>query len=167
MNATLATFDARWQALPAGTRTRLSLVATVLLALLLFAVAIRPAWQTLSSSSSRQGNLDAQLAQMQAQAAQASALKAKPVITLTQAVPLLEQQARAKLGPGTSFAVQGGEAVVGFKQASGQALADYLAHARVAAASTPTQARLTRNPEAQGKPPAWSGTLHLRLPSAS
>jgi general secretion pathway protein M len=168
MNALLNTCNERWQALPAPSRKRLLWALCLAGPLVLYLVAIRPAWQLLSGSQARHATADAQLARMQALASQAGALRARPVITAAQSAAWLDQQAKARLGAGTVVQAQGGEVTLTLKAASSQSLADFLAQARTAAASTPVQARLSRNSSAKpGDMPTWSGTLVMRLPAAS
>jgi general secretion pathway protein M len=137
----------------------LSAAAFLLIAALLWWLAIAPALQTYRGSSAAHAKLDAQLVQMQTMASEAKRLKALPTSSAAAAQTWLEASVK-KLGKAT-VSVQGGRAQVSFTDATPEALAAWLQDARTAAQLVPVQASWKR----AAVPVLWDGSLVLELPS--
>lgn len=154
----------RWQALLArlSPRERLAsgLALWVLGLGLLWWLALSPALTTLRQAPGRHAQLDAQLAQMQHLAATATALQAAGTAQPPRRDDALRalETATAALGSGARLTVLGDQATLTLRAAPPQALAQWLAQARVNARVMPREAKLTR--DAGG----WNGTLVLGGP---
>ena len=143
----------RWQMV--SPREQRLVVAALLLVLvaLLWWLAIAPALATLRSAQGQRQQLDAQLQQMQGLQAQAQALQAKPRIAFDDARRLLEVSVKP-LGGTAQLATVGERVTVTFKGVGADALAQWLAQARLSARTAPNEARLVRNTVG-----TWDGTL--------
>lgn len=78
LQAQLAPLQQRWQALAPRERLGATLGLGLLLVFLVWSLAVQPALKTLRTAPAQQATLDAQLAQMQRLAAEASELRALP-----------------------------------------------------------------------------------------
>lgn len=145
----------RWNAM-AQREQRLVLAAlALLLAALLWWVGLAPALASLRAAEKQQSLLEAQLQQMQRLQLQAKGLQAQPRMAFAEARRLLEASVKP-LGATAQLAVTGERVTVTLKGASADALAQWLAQARLNARAVPTEARLLRN--AAG---SWDGALVL------
>ena len=148
---------ARWQALASRERQWLLGAALLVLAALVWWLAISPALLTLRSAASQRLLLDAQLQQMQSLQAQAKALQAQPRIAADEARRLLDASVKS-FGPAAQLQLAGERAVVSFKGASADALAQWLLQVRLNVRAVPSEARLLR-----GANGSWDGTVTLNL----
>lgn len=123
-------------------------------------LAIAPALGTLRDADARHVQLDEQLRQMRALAQEAAQLKAMPRLESAAAQRALEQSVQQSFGSSASLTLSEGRATLTLRQASAQALAQWLAQARVNARVLPIEARLTRSGAgaASGASPAASGS---------
>lgn len=152
----LAALSARWHGLAPREQALLAMAVTVVVLMLLWLVAIQPAWRTLSRAPAEIDRLDAQLQTMQALAAEAQALRAAPPVTPDQAVAALKA-ATARLGDKARLTLQGERAVLTLSGIGSGALRDWLAEARAGARARPLEANLTRATL------GYSGTLIVGL----
>ncbi len=152
----LAALRARWRSLAPREQALLAMAATASVLLLLWLVAIQPAWRTVARAPAEIDRLDAQLQTMQALAAEAQQLRAAPPVTPDQAKAALKS-ATARLGDKARLALQGERAVLTLNGVGSSALRDWLAEARAGARARPLEANLTR--ATQG----YSGTLVVGL----
>ena len=158
--------NASWQAFLAGRtpRERLALQATAwLLALLLiWSVAIAPAWRVLQAAPERQARLGPQLHAMRAMAAEARTLQ-QSENTQTTAWPerlrALESSTRRLLKDQAQLQPSGEQVTVTLRDASPAALAQWLQEARVNARLRPTRVQLERSGSAGAV--RWQGQLVL------
>lgn len=150
----------QWQALPPRQRVLAAIAGGLLAGALVWWLALSPALATLRTAPAQHQALDAQLQRMRALQAQARSLKALPRITRDEALRLLDASVRQQLGAGARLAPTGDTATLTVAGTSGDALANWLAQARVDARIQPAQVRLTRNPAG-----LWEGTLVLPLPA--
>jgi general secretion pathway protein M len=155
----LTNLQARWQNVsPREQRLLLLALSGVALALVWW-VAVAPALAVLKTAPQQHAVLDAQLQQMQRLQAQATSLRAQPVVPADDARQALEASLKP-LGASAQMVVQVERVTVTLKAAAPDALAQWLATARQNARTLPTEARLTRN--AAG---AWDGVVVLQLPA--
>ena len=152
----LAPLQARWQALAPRERTGVSIAAAVFGALLLWLVAVQPAWRTLREVPAQIDALDVQLQQMQRLAGEARELRAQPVVGSAQAEAALRASTE-RLGSAAKLTLQGDRATLQLTGVPGPALAVWLAETRSAARARPVEAALTRG--AAG----FSGSVVLAL----
>lgn len=154
----LSQLSARWRAL-AGRERRLVLSGLVLLlAALLWWLALAPALATLRTADQQRRVLDAQLQQMLRLQMQAKALHAQPPLAPDEARRLLEASTRQQFGASAQLSVLGERVTLTLKGANADALAQWLSQVRVNARAVPAEARLQRS--ASG---SWDGTLVLNL----
>jgi general secretion pathway protein M len=137
-------------------RLWLTVVAWVLALLLIWLLAVQPAWRTLSRAPAQLDAMDAQLQVMQRQASEVQALRGAAPVTPDQAAAALAA-ATLRLGDKAKLSVQGERATLTLSGVGTSALRDWLAEARAGARARPIEANLTRS--AAG----FSGTLVLGL----
>jgi general secretion pathway protein M len=157
MNAAL--LRARWNALAPREQAMVAAAAALVAALLVWLVALGPALATLRSAEEQRRALDAQLQHMRALQAQAQALQSQPKLGYDEALRLLEQSVRQRLGTTARLVIAGERANITLTGTAPDALAQWLTQARVNARALPSEARLSRNPAG-----LWEGTLVLTLP---
>lgn len=172
---------ARWATLAPREQTLLSGAAAVVALALLWWVAVAPALRTLHNAETQRRTLDAQWQTMQSLQVQARALQSQPGMSQSDALRALESSVKQGLGATAQLNVVGDRATVTLRGTSADALAQWLAQARVNARALPSEARLTRTvaPVLAPAPgaaaavstavvdvaaPLWSGSLVLSLP---
>lgn len=157
--AALAPLRARWQQLARREQTLVAAAALLVGVALLYWLAIAPAASTLRSADAAHRTLDEQLQRVLGLQAQAKVLQAMPRANRDEAQRLLETSIQQRLGTSARTAILGDRVTVTLSGTAPDALAQWLAQARVNARAVPAEARLTRN--AAG---LWDGTLVLNLP---
>ena len=147
-----------------GTREQnLIAVATAVVVLgLVWWVALAPALAVLSKAATQQSALDAQLQQMKALQAEAKMLQGQTKITGLAAAQALEASVKQRLGASAQLVVAGSQATLTLRGTSGDALAQWLGQARLAAGAVPATAQLRRSSVDAA---LWDGTLVLSLPA--
>ena len=177
LNATLAPLQARWTAMAPREQTLVRMAVTVIAVALVWWVAITPALRTLGSAEAQQRILEAELQTMQSLQAQAQMLQSQPAINRDDAMRALQASVTQTLGASAQLNAAGDQATLTLRSTPAEALALWLAQARVNARALPTEVRLTRavapsspspspSPSPSGPPAAaWSGTLVLSLPA--
>lgn len=152
----LAPLRAWWGSL-ARREQRLVLLATVLVGLLvLWLVAIRPAWTTLGQAPAQLDALDVQLQSMQVLAAEAQELRAAPLIPPAQSSAAL-QAATARLGDEAKLVIHTDRAVLSVNGIDSESLRSWLAEVRTGARARPIEAQLARGPK------GFTGTVTLAI----
>lgn len=165
----------RWAALAPREQMWVGGAAAVVTLAVLWWVAVAPALRTLQHAETQRRTLDAQWATMQSLVAQAQTLKSQPVINRDDALRALESSVKQTLGATAQLSVVGDRATVTLRNTPADALAQWLAQARVNARALPSEARLARAgapapgavaslPVAGDVVPSWSGSLVLSLP---
>lgn len=151
--------QAWWGGLALRERRLVLLAGGVLAAYLVFAVALRPAWRTLTRAPAQMDALDAQLQGMKGLAAETLELRATPPINAAQSQAALKA-ATDRLGDKGKLSVQGDRAVLTLNNAGTEALRGWLAEVRSGARARPVEANLTRG--ASG----YTGTIVVTLGGA-
>ena len=165
----------RWDALGAREQRLVLGAAVVVVAALLWWIALGPALATLRLAKDQHPQLDAQLQQMQSLKAQATALAAMPKVSTEDGRRALESSLKQTLAASAQMVMVGNRATVTLKGASPDALAQWLLQARINARAVPTEVRLVKaaaaSPAPAGSPAAsaanpvrWDGTVVLTLP---
>jgi general secretion pathway protein M len=131
----------------------------VVVAALLWWMAIAPALAVLRAAEEQHRALDAQLQRMQSLQAQAQSMQSQPRQTQEEASRLLEATVRQQLGLTARMSVAGERVTITLTGTAPEALSQWLTQARTNARVLPSEARLARN--AAG---TWDGTLLLALP---
>lgn len=153
---------ARWEALTPRDKNLVRLALGLVLALVLWQLSLKPAIATLRTADAQARALDAQLQQMRAAQAQAQTLQKQPPLDFDEAVRALTATTQQTLGATAQLNMVGERASVTLKNASPDALAEWLTQARLNARSVPQEARLMRSPAPGGI--TWSGVLMMALP---
>ncbi len=161
LKAQLAPLQAKWQALAVRERQMLMGLAWALGLVMLFMVAVRPAWRTLQKTPYEISAVSAVLDDMRSQAEEVKTMRALPSVSPVQAQAAL-QGATDRLGAGAQLRVQTDRAVVTLTKVPGAPLAQWLAEVRSSARVRPSEANLT-----QISPGIYSGTVTMTLSSAS
>lgn len=148
----------RWWAQRPLREQRLLLAAAFLVGgALLWTQVLAPAWRTVGSFEAQRSTLDAQHQRMLQLQAQAQGLQALPALDAPGRQQALQRAVTEVLGAQGSLQVQGNVATVTLRQASPEALAQWLARTRTSARLVPHEAQLQRSPQ------GWSGTVRLLL----
>ncbi len=147
-------FRARWAAFAPRERWLVQMAAAALLLLLVWMLAVQPAWRTLRSAPAQLDALETQALTMQRLAGEARELRAIPPLTAAQASVALKA-ATERLGDKAKLMLQGDRAVLTINGIGAEALRAWLQEVRAAARARPVEATLTR--AAQG----FSGTIVL------
>jgi general secretion pathway protein M len=159
MNAQVQQLRARFNALASREKLMVAGAALVIVLAIVWLVAVGPALATLRTAGQQRRTLDVQLQRMVALKAQAQSLQSQPKANRDEALRQLEQSVRQRLGTAGRMTVSGDRVTVALTGVAGDALAQWLAQARSAAHTLPSDAHLTRNASGQ-----WEGTLVLVLP---
>ncbi len=149
--AALGPREKRW--LPVG-------VGVLSLALLI-GVGVLPAVRILRANPLAQQQANVQLQTLSLLQVRAQALQARPQFDQAQAINRL-QASIGLLGANTEFSTGDQRVTLVLRATPVQALAEWLARARIEAHAVPIEARLAR--EAQGDESLWNGTLVMSLP---
>jgi len=160
---TFESLKARWIQLPGREKNGVRLAVLLVLAILLWQFSVAPALATLRTADAQAKALAAQLQQMQAMQAQAQALQKQPALGFDEAVRALTAATKQTLGTTAQLGMAGERATVTLKDASPDALAEWLAQARLNARSVPIEARLVRT--ATSGRTTWNGVLVMSLPA--
>lgn len=153
-----ALLQARWNGISRRERHLLLAALALVLAAVLWWIGLAPALTTLRAAEGQHRLLDAQLQQMQRLQQQVKTLQAQPRMAVDDARRVLEAAVKQQFGAAAQMTVAGERATVTLKGASADALAQWLAQARLNARAVPAEARLVRNGAG-----TWDGTLLLDL----
>jgi general secretion pathway protein M len=150
----------RWAALQDRERYLVAAALVLVVAALLWMVAIKPAVNLLKQAPGQLDALDAQMQSMQRLAAEARELRGAPQVGINQSQAAL-RAASERLAPQAKLAVQGEKAVLTVDGIDGENLRAWLTEVRSGARARPIEAQLTRG--ANG----YSGTITLAIGGAS
>lgn len=153
-------FEARWQAAAPRERLIARVAAAAVGLLLLWLIALAPAWNTLRRAPTEIDRLDHELQQMRAMAQQAQSLRQAVPVSAEQSITAL-RAATARLGPGAELTIAGSQAQLRLRGVPGGALAMWLGEARQGARARPQEVEL------QSTPQGYTGRLTLLLPAAA
>ncbi len=163
-SATLfTTLHTHWRALAPRERYLLGLAATLVLGALLWVVVLGPALRTMRSAQAQASALDLQIQQMTTLQIQARGLQKQAPLGYEEALRALTQATEQTLGKSAQLKPSAERATVTLQAAPADALASWLAQARLNARSVPMEVHLTR----QSTPTdasTWSGVLVMALP---
>ena len=172
----------RWAALQPREKTLVLASAVLVLAALLWWLALAPALKTLRSAPQQHQALDAQLEQMKRLQAQATQMQSQPVLDQDASRRALDAAVKQRLGATTQVNVVGDRATVILKAVPADAIAPWLAQVRTNARALPVEVKLNRSStppataSAAGKgaapatppvaaQPLWDGAVVLALPT--
>ncbi len=158
----ISAWQAQWSRLAARERAGVALAAVALALAALWWLALAPALRTVQDAPAQKARLQSQLDAMQAQAAQAKAMQTQPKLGREDTARALADLVRQRLGNTAQVSVQGERAVLTLKGTPAQALAQWLAAARVQSRVAPEQAQLQRSAAGAA---LWDGSLVLALPT--
>jgi len=160
LNNWTAPLRAHWRALGARERRGLGLAAWAIGLVLLWTLAITPAWRTVVAAPAQLDRLDAQLQLMQRLANESRELRAAPATNSAQSVVAL-RTATDTLGTAGRLQIAGDRATLTLTGINGSQLRDWLVEARGSARARALEANLTRG--AQG----FSGNIVVALPAGA
>jgi general secretion pathway protein M len=156
LDTAAAPLRAQWQALGPREQTGLRAAAWVLAVLVIWLLAVQPAWRTLRQAPAQIEAVELQLQQMQGLAAEVKSLRAAPPVSTAQATEAL-QAASARLGAAAKLSINGDRAVLTVSGVASEPLLAWLGEVRSAARARPVEAQLLRGPQ------GFSGTVVLSL----
>ena len=154
---------ARWAGLPGREKNLFRLAALALVAFVLWQFSLMPGLATLRTADAQAKALDAQMQQMQAMQTQAQAIEKQPALSFDEAMRALTASTKQTLGATAQLTTAGDRASVTLKDASPDALAQWLVQARVNARTFLIEARLVRGAAPAGV--VWNGVLVMGLPA--
>lgn len=180
------TLQTYWAQLAERERRMVKLVATLVLLVSVWWIALAPALHTLRTAPAEQAELDTQLQKMTALQMQAQSLTTQPRSSRDEALRALESSVRQGLGTTSQLVNSGGTegASILLRQTPADALAPWLTLARANARAVPREVHLTR---AQASAPStlpvststpgtagaadttrvrWEGTMLMTLPAS-
>lgn len=158
----LAPWQERWSRLADQEKQMLILVIALVFGAILWLQVLAPARATLRTADTQARALDAQLEHMQVLQAQVQALQRQPALGFDEALKALTAATQQTLGANAQISNTAEHATVTLKGASADALAQWLAQARLNARSVPLEARLVRSSTAGVS--TWNGVLLMSLP---
>jgi general secretion pathway protein M len=161
---TLETLQARWNTLAHRERLLLQTAAAVLMVCIVWFFALGPSLSTLRNADAQHQALNAQLQHMLTLQAQAREMQSQPALGFDEAVRALQATTKQTLPSSAQVQVTGSQATVTLRGATADALAQWLAQARLNARSTPIEAHLVRANAATSETTSWNGTLVMGLP---
>ena len=154
----LAEAKAKWARLPARDKVLIRVASVLIIALLLWLVALAPAIRTIRSFDSTQKAQEAKLQQMLNLQAQAQSMQNLPRVSQAAAVTALESSIEQSFGNRAEIIFNGGNATVNVRGISAEDLAKWLSNIRTNARTVAIQARLTRTNI------GWNGSFQMVLP---
>lgn len=163
MTGVLEPLRMRWVRLPGREKNGIRLAALLVLSFALWQLSIKPALATLRTADAQARALGVQMQAMQAMQLQAQAVQRQPALGFDEAVRALGAATKQTLGASAQLVVAGDRASITVRDASPDALAEWLAQARLNARSALIEARLVRGLGPSGI--AWNGVLVMGLPA--
>jgi general secretion pathway protein M len=154
----MQTYLSYWRQLKLSERRLILTAFWLIMAALLWWLAIAPALKTIKEAPAQHHALDTQLQSMRALSAEAKNLQNQPKLGLDEAQKALQSAVMQRFGSTAQLNLAGERATLTLKNANPQELALWLTQARVNARALPGEAKLTKNGE------GWDGTLVLNLP---
>ena len=153
----------RFKALPDKDRQRLKYLALGLFLSLLWFWNMAPALKTYQEAPLQLAQLELQSQNLKSLQTQALVLQKAPRMNAQNASAVLQQTATEILGSSAKLTLEAGRATVNLTPTSADALAQFLASARVKAYALPVEAKLQKTKTADQE--LWRGTLILSLPT--
>jgi len=153
----------RFKALPDKDRQRLKYLALGLFLSLLWYWNMAPALKTYREAPLQLAQLELQSQNLKSLQTQALALQKAPRMNAQNASAVLQQTVTEILGSSAKLNLEAGRATVNLAPTSADALAQFLASARIKAYALPVEAKLQKTKTADQE--LWRGTLILSLPT--
>lgn len=163
LTSALKPLQVRWAQLPGREKNGIRLAGLLVLAFLLWQFSIGPSLATLRTADTQARALGAQLQAMQAMQLQAQAVQKQPALGFDEAVRALTAATKQTLGASAQLVLAGERASITLKDASPDALAEWLTQARLNARSALIEARIARASTPGGI--VWNGVLVMGLPA--
>ena len=152
------TYLSYWRQLKMSERRLILAAFWLILAALVWWLAIVPALKTIKEAPAQHRAVDAQLQSLRALSLEAKNLQSQPKLGLDEAQKALQSTVTQRFGSTVQLNFSGERATLTLKNANPQELALSLTQARVNARALPSEVKLNRNGE------GWDGTLVLNLP---
>lgn len=154
----IETYLSYWRQLKMSERRLILIAFWLILAALVWWLAVAPALKRIKEAPAQHQALDKQLQSMRALSAEAKDLQNQPKLGLDEAQRALQSAVNQRFGATAQLNLTGERASLTLKNANPQELALWLTQARVNARALPIEAKLNRNGD------GWDGTLVLSLP---
>jgi general secretion pathway protein M len=154
----MQTYLSYWRQLKMSEKRLILTAFWLILAALLWWLAIAPALKTIKEAPAQHRALDTQLQSMRALSAEAKNLQNQPKLGLDEAQKALQSAVTQRFGSAAQLNLTGERANLTLKNANPQELALWLTQARVNARALPSEAKLSKSGD------GWDGTLVLNLP---
>lgn len=169
MNAMLDSLQSYWRQMKPHEKRWVLMTSVLVLAALLWSLALAPALKTLGQAPEQHRSLDAQIQAMQSMSLEAKALQNQPKLGLEEAQKALQSSVTQQFGhhPNSAqLSIAGERATLTLKNANPQELAQWLTAARVNARALPGEVKLNRSAIANtgANSAGWDGRLVLNLP---
>lgn len=158
MKELLVFLQARWRGAARREQRMLLALLAALLATLLWWLGLAPALAILETADARHQRLDTQIQEMRRLQAQAKTLQAQPQLGADDARRLLDASVKQQLGTTAHLVMVGEQVRLTFKGVPAEALAQWLAQARLNARAVPVEAHLMHTEAG-----TWDGKLMLSL----
>jgi general secretion pathway protein M len=149
-----------WHGRAPRERAALTILAVAIGIVLVWVVAVQPAWRTLRAAPAELDALDRQLQNLESTAAEVKSLRAIAPVSSPQALAALKA-ATERLGEHARLSLQGDRASVIFTTVDAEALRAWLTEIRSAARARPIEASLSRTPT------GYSGTVVVTVGGTS
>ena len=163
LTSALEPLRARWAGLPGREKNGIRLAGLLVLSFLLWQFSVGPSLTTLRTADAQNRALGAQLQAMQTMQLQAQAVQKQPALGFDEAVRALGAATKQTLGASAQLVLAGERASITIKDASPDALAEWLTQARLNARSALIEARIVSASTPGG--PRWNGVLVMGLPA--
>jgi len=163
----LTSLQTWWRTLGPREQTSVRCAGLLVGLALVWWVLVAPALRTLHQADAQRHSLEEPWQRMQSLQAQAQVLQSQSRISHDEALHALQASVKQGLGSSAQLNVVGDRATVTLRNTPADALAQWLAQARVNAHTIPSEARLARNTANPTEAAAWNGTLVLTIPTQS
>lgn len=158
MNDLLVFLKTRWKGMARQEQLMLLAALATLGLAMLWWIGLAPALATLRVADNQRLALDTQIQQMRSLQAKAKTLQAQPQLTPDDARRLLEASVKQQLGASAQLTLLGDQVRLTFKGVAPEALAQWLAQARLNARAAPVEGHLMHTDAG-----TWDGKLLLNL----
>ncbi|MES2280970.1 MAG: type II secretion system protein GspM [Pseudomonadota bacterium] len=134
-----------WQSRSSNEKALVSVTVLLVILLLFWRVLIGPALSTVLNAKAKHAALDVQIQQMKELQNQARVIQLKPKLGPEQTKLVLESLTQQHFGSDGQVRATGDQVAVVFRNATGEAIAQWLLQARLKANALPGEAHLNRN----------------------
>ncbi len=146
-------------------RAMLLAAAVLLMATLLWSVALGPALRTLATADKTRATLESQLQAMLDMQTQAKGLQSQARLGTAAVSQTLQAAVEPTFGKNARLVIANNQATLTVNAVTAQALGQWLTLARLNAQSKPTVVQIAKTTSPDNADILWSGTLQMALPT--